>query len=84
VTSAAAGPDHLTPSAAGRSAPPGLYRAVPSINHLGVEVPDVDTVDREQGRLAEAGLASIEERGTTCCYAKQDKLWVQGAPDGER
>jgi catechol 2,3-dioxygenase-like lactoylglutathione lyase family enzyme len=55
-----------------------------SINHLGVEVPDVDTVDNEQGRLAEAGLASIEEHATTCCYAKQDKFWVQGAPDGER
>src|SRR3954467_928858 len=55
-----------------------------SINHLGVEVPDVDTVDAEQTRLAESGLASIDERGTTCCYAKQDKFWVQGAPNGER
>ena len=55
-----------------------------SINHLGVEVSDVDTVDREQGRLAEAGLTSIAEHDTTCCYAEQDKFWVQGAPDGER
>ena len=55
-----------------------------SINHLGVEVPDVDTVDREQGRLAEAGLTSIAEHDTTCCYATQDKFWVQGAPDGDR
>ncbi len=55
-----------------------------SINHLGVEVEDTDRVDAEQARLAAAGLASVEERGTTCCYAKQDKFWVQGAPDGER
>ena len=55
-----------------------------SINHLGVEVPDVDTVDAEQTRLAEVGLASIDERGTTCCYAKQDKFWVQGTPNAER
>jgi catechol 2,3-dioxygenase-like lactoylglutathione lyase family enzyme len=55
-----------------------------SLNHLGIEVPDVDTVDAEQTRLAEAGFASIDERGTTCCYAKQDKFWVQGAPNGER
>ena len=55
-----------------------------SLNHLGVEVTDTDTVDAEQTRLAEAGLASIEERDTTCCYAKQDKFWVKGAPDGER
>lgn len=54
-----------------------------SLNHLGVEVADVDTVDAEQSRLAEEGLASIDERGTTCCYAKQDKFWVQGAPNGE-
>jgi hypothetical protein len=26
---------------------------------------------------------SVDERATTCCYAKQDKFWVQGAPDGE-
>jgi catechol 2,3-dioxygenase-like lactoylglutathione lyase family enzyme len=55
-----------------------------SLNHLGVEVADVAKVDAEQTRLAEAGLASVEERGTTCCYAKQDKFWVEGAPDGER
>ena len=55
-----------------------------SINHLGVEVEDVETVDAEQTRLAGTGLASIDERGTTCCYAKQDKFWVEGTPSGER
>jgi catechol 2,3-dioxygenase-like lactoylglutathione lyase family enzyme len=54
-----------------------------TINHLGVEVPDVDTVDAEQTRLAESGLTSVDERGTTCCYAQQDKFWVEGAPNGE-
>ena len=49
-----------------------------SLNHLGVEVEDVDTVDTELTRLAAAGLATTEERDTTCCYAKQDKFWVQG------
>ena len=47
-----------------------------SLNHLGVEVADTDTVDAEQTRLAEAGFASVDERDTTCCYAKQDKFWV--------
>ena len=55
-----------------------------SLNHLGVEVADTDTVDAEQIRLAEAGLTSVEERDTTCCYARQDKFWVKGAPSGER
>ena len=38
----------------------------------------------EQARLAEAGLAAVEERDTTCCYARQDKFWVTGTPGGER
>jgi predicted enzyme related to lactoylglutathione lyase len=55
-----------------------------SLNHLGVEVADVDTVDAELTRLAAAGFAATEERGSTCCYAKQDKFWVEGAPNAEQ
>jgi catechol 2,3-dioxygenase-like lactoylglutathione lyase family enzyme len=55
-----------------------------SLNHLGIEVAGTDVVDAEQTRLAAAGLASVDERDTTCCYARQDKFWVQGAPHGER
>jgi catechol 2,3-dioxygenase-like lactoylglutathione lyase family enzyme len=55
-----------------------------SLNHLGVEVADTDAVDAEQRRLAEVGLASTDERDTTCCYARQDKFWVEGTPNGEQ
>jgi len=55
-----------------------------TLNHLGVEVSDTDMVDATQTRLAAAGLASVDERDSTCCYAKQDKFWVEGSPDGER
>jgi catechol 2,3-dioxygenase-like lactoylglutathione lyase family enzyme len=55
-----------------------------SLNHLGVEVASTDVVEAEQARLAEAGLAAAEELNTTCCYARQDKFWVTGTPDGER
>ena len=55
-----------------------------TLNHLGVEVDSADAVDAEQARLAGAGLAAVDERGTTCCYARQDKFWVTGAPGGER
>ena len=55
-----------------------------SLNHLGVEVADTDAVDSEQTRLAGVGLASVDERNTTCCYARQNKFWVQGTPNGER
>ena len=55
-----------------------------SINHLGVEVDDSAAVDAEHVRLGNAGFAATEERATTCCYAVQDKFWVENAPNGER
>jgi catechol 2,3-dioxygenase-like lactoylglutathione lyase family enzyme len=55
-----------------------------TLNHLGVEVADAGAVDAEQARLAAAGLAAVDERDTTCCYARQDKFWITGAPGGER
>src|SRR5215213_294868 len=55
-----------------------------SLNHLGVEMETVEQVDTEQRRLAGSGLASIDRRNSTCCYAKQDKFWVEGAPHGEQ
>jgi catechol 2,3-dioxygenase-like lactoylglutathione lyase family enzyme len=55
-----------------------------TLNHLGVEVDSTGAVDAEQERLAQAGLAAVDERDTTCCYARQDKFWVTGTPGGER
>jgi catechol 2,3-dioxygenase-like lactoylglutathione lyase family enzyme len=55
-----------------------------TLNHLGVERDSVEEVDAEQTRLAALGLASVVERATTCCYARQDKFWVEGTPGGER
>jgi catechol 2,3-dioxygenase-like lactoylglutathione lyase family enzyme len=52
-----------------------------SLNHLGVEVFSPDEVVAAEERLAAAGLAPKPEMGTTCCYAKQDKVWVHD-PDG--
>ena len=50
------------------------------LNHLGVEVADSDAVWSHQSRLSDQGVDSVEESGT-CCFAKQDKVWVDG-PDG--
>ena len=50
------------------------------LNHLGIEVASADDVAAAQSRLQAAGLAPVEESGT-CCYATQDKVWVDG-PDG--
>jgi len=54
-----------------------------SLNHLGVEVEDSETVHAEIARFTEAGLFTDEQIGTTCCFATQDKVWVTG-PGGER
>ncbi len=54
-----------------------------SLNHLGIEVADSGQVEAELSRLAGHGLATSEQRDTTCCYATQDKFWVEGVPDGE-
>lgn len=55
-----------------------------TLNHLGVEVESTDVVDAEQIRLADLGLTSTDERDSTCCYARQDKFWVENTPSGER
>jgi hypothetical protein len=52
-----------------------------SLNHLGVEDLGTDAVEAEQADLAEAGLASVEERDTTCCYAQHYNFWGPGRPE---
>ncbi len=53
-----------------------------TINHLGVEVESTDLVVAAQARLAGEGLTTATEDGVACCYARQDKVWVDG-PSGE-
>ena len=53
-----------------------------TMNHLGIEVESTDEVAKATRRLASEGLATDVEEETTCCYAVQDKVWVN-APDGE-
>lgn len=50
--------------------------AAGALNHLGVEVFSGDEVAEAADRLTSAGLATFDERDTTCCYALQDKVWV--------
>jgi catechol 2,3-dioxygenase-like lactoylglutathione lyase family enzyme len=52
-----------------------------ALNHLGVEVETPEAVVRANRRLATDGLATTEEHATTCCYAVQDKVWIED-PDG--
>jgi hypothetical protein len=47
-----------------------------------VEVASTDDVTAASARLRGEGLACATEEQVSCCYAVQDKVWVD-APDGE-
>ncbi|MGI8923857.1 MAG: ArsI/CadI family heavy metal resistance metalloenzyme [Fimbriimonadales bacterium] len=51
------------------------------LNHLGILVDSKEEVDAAKSRLETAGLVTFSEENVTCCYAKQDKIWVRD-PDG--
>jgi len=51
------------------------------LNHLGVEVGSTDDVTAAHARLTDEGMATATEDNVTCCYALQDKVWVDD-PDG--
>lgn len=57
---------------------PGIGGA---LNHLGVEVESADEVAAASARLAGESLDTLVQENTSCCYAVQDKVWVND-PDG--
>lgn len=52
-----------------------------AFNHGGIQVASTADVLAAKERLVAAGLAAFDEMDTTCCYARQDKIWVHD-PDG--
>ena len=54
-----------------------------TINHLGVEVFSTEEVQDATRYLSDQGFTTDVEERTTCCFAVQDKVWVDG-PDGSR
>jgi catechol 2,3-dioxygenase-like lactoylglutathione lyase family enzyme len=53
-----------------------------TLNHLGVEVASAVEVGATHARLRDEGLSVATEDGVECCFALQDKVWVDG-PSGE-
>jgi hypothetical protein len=51
-----------------------------TLNHIGVEVESRDAVAAANTRFQSVGLVGAVEEDVTCCYAVQDKVWVDG-PD---
>ena len=50
-------------------------------SHFGVQVASSEDVAQAWTRFKEAGLKTFTEENTECCYALQDKVWVED-PDG--
>ncbi len=49
-----------------------------TMNHVGVEVSSTEEVAEATIRMQAEGAACDIEEGTTCCFAVQDKVWVNG------
>ena len=50
-------------------------------SHFGIQVESSEDVAAAWARFKEAGLTTRTEENTECCYALQDKVWVED-PDG--
>ena len=51
------------------------------LNHLGVELETSSQVQDSIERFEQLGLVESVEKDATCCYAVQDKVWME-SPDG--
>jgi catechol-2,3-dioxygenase len=49
----------------------------PGLNHLGIQAENEAELSEIKSRLDAADMSILTETGTTCCYAKSDKHWVQ-------
>jgi catechol 2,3-dioxygenase-like lactoylglutathione lyase family enzyme len=52
-----------------------------TLNHLGVEMENSNEVEIALEQLNQSGLATELQKQVDCCYALQDKGWVED-PDG--
>ena len=50
-------------------------------SHFGIQVASTDDVALAAERFERGGLRTVAEENTSCCYAVQDKVWVED-PDG--
>jgi catechol 2,3-dioxygenase-like lactoylglutathione lyase family enzyme len=50
-------------------------------SHFGVQVASSEDVAEAKQRFDAAGLKTFSEDDTTCCFAVQDKVWIED-PDG--
>lgn len=53
----------------------------PGLDHLGIQAESRAELDEVAARLAAADVETLQQEGTTCCYAKSDKAWSED-PNG--
>lgn len=49
-----------------------------SLNHVGVEVDNVEAVSAVIARTTDLGMSQEVQKDVSCCFAVQDKTWVKG------
>jgi len=49
------------------------------VSHLSIRYPGTGDIASELARAKREGIELLEQKGTTCCYAKADKFWVRDA-----
>lgn len=50
-------------------------------SHFGIQVASTEDVALATAKFEAAGLKTVTEEDTKCCYAVQDKVWIED-PDG--
>lgn len=49
----------------------------PGLNHLGFQVDSDDELTQLREQARDADIATVEEMGAACCYARSDKHWIE-------
>jgi len=47
------------------------------VNHLGFQVDSDEELKDLREHALKAGIAAVDQAGTSCCYAKSDKYWIE-------
>lgn len=47
------------------------------LDHVGIQTESDEEMQQLQSQLQQAGIEGIAQAGTSCCYAKSDKYWIQ-------
>lgn len=50
--------------------------ARPGLDHLGFQVDSDEELATLRKRIADAGIAALDQPGAACCYAQSDKYWT--------